>query len=535
MRIKNYSILWMMFFLLSTLCFGQLPFPNWPPYPDGTTQPYPYGTTYYNTYIAAQGGFFTPGQYWGTGWDTTYWPVPGTGTISKILTNNPLGGVTIRLQCGTYIDNLNIASSNNRIVGENYQCVNIIPLVSATPLIQFNASTLSASGMNFNELSDVSLSCTTAVACGDAIKVLGITTADQANDWIKVTRVYIVSTAINSAGTFGFLNGIDITNRTIWSMFDNVWIRGSRNNNVNVVPVSGTMPSGFAATNDVSFTHLASSGAFNYGFFLQSGNTVNPPEGYGIHDSNIEFNGWNTALISCAGVLFNGTSQIEITNTTFESNCVGNVGDATASDVRLTGTFNQAFGINDNTFNQSGAEAGVWNDTTQTIGTIDGNKFNGATVAVHTATTHALSSIQIGSNFTNGESYAFVADGGGLTHVFAPILGTLQPVTLSVKAAAGTGATTPVCAAAGICSPSFGQATFSSGTGTTTGDVFGIAWTQPFPHRVICLFSVLNQTTTTPFANGIYDSGTSTTSQGILFVTSALTVSNIYNVTWNCP
>jgi len=310
------------------------------------------------------------------------------------------GTAYIYLPCGTYVENVVIPVSNVRIEGADIGCVELEPANPALPVITIDATNSGQDGIGDDEVSDLMFVCPLHTVCGDGLKITGRTDINQPNDWHKFSRLGIYG---------GFQNGIDLAGRTIWSEFENIQVESASGNGINIAS-AGT-------NNQLSFRNVRVAHNWNYGIYVN--NTEKDLVNGVLFDKvNAEYNGNNTTLSNCAGIYLTGVSQVNIVNSYFEGNCESNTADKTLAEIRLTGTFNQSVNIENNVFNLQWTENGIWNDSIQTTGTYDGNKFTGSRVnglTIYIATQHSLSNVVVGTNFQSTPT--IVPDVNGNTHV----------------------------------------------------------------------------------------------------------------------
>ena len=321
-----------------------------------------------------------------------------TGSIQGAINSQP-GPVQIYLTCGTYTENIVITTSDVRLLGEERACVQIQPANPALPVITIDATNTGTTGMHFDEVSDLSITCPMNSACSDGLKIMGRLDINQPNDFHKFSRL----------GVYGpFQNGVNLAGRTIWTEFDNMEVSYARGNGINVV--SG------GVTNALTFRHVRV--AQNYGYGLYLNNTqADRAQGILFDTFNSEYNGQNTSLHDCAGIYITGVIQANIENSYFEGNCEGNTADNRAAELRITGTYANSVNVIDTAFNLQYGEGGIYNDAFLTTGTYSGNKFDTTTnnFTLYVATSHPASNVVIGANFNS--SPTIVPDGNGLTHV----------------------------------------------------------------------------------------------------------------------
>lgn len=333
------------------------------------------------------------------------------GSIQAAISSIPSGPVDVYLTCGTYVENIVITTSDVRIHGAERGCVILQPANPALPVITIDAT--NTNGIDFDEVSDLTISCPSGTSCSDGLKIMGRTDIGQINDFHKFSRL----------GVYGpFQNGINLAGRTIWSEFENLEVEYARQNGINIAS-AGT-------TNELTFRNTRS--AWNYGYGIYVNNTqVDLANGILFDTVNAEYNGQNTALSNCAGIYLTGVAQANIQNSYFEGNCQGNTADKTAAEVRLTGTFAQSVNITNSNFNLQYGEGGIYNDAFLTTGNYSGNKFDTSSnnFTIYIATSHAESSIVVGENFNSNP--IVVPDGNGVTHVrmLSPFAFDYQPVT----------------------------------------------------------------------------------------------------------
>jgi len=333
------------------------------------------------------------------------------GTIQAAINSVPSGPVDIFLPCGTYLENTVITTSDVRIHGQERGCVILQPADPTLPVITIDST--NTSGIAFNEVSDLTISCPFGTTCADGLKIMGRTDISQRNDFHKFSRL----------GVYGpFQNGIDLAGRTIWTQFENLEVEWARQNGINIAS-AGT-------TNELTFRNSRS--AWNNGYGIYVNNTqVDLANGILFDTVNVEYNGQNAGLHNCAGIYLTGVAQANIQNSYFEGNCQGNTADNTAAEVRLTGTFAQSVNITNSNFNLQYGEGGIYNDAFLTTGSYSGNKFDTSSnnFTIYIATSHAQSGVLVGENFNSNP--IVIADGNGATHVrmLAPFAFDYEPIT----------------------------------------------------------------------------------------------------------
>jgi hypothetical protein len=337
------------------------------------------------------------------------------GSIQAAINSFPGGPVEILLSCGTYTENIVITTSDVKIHGQERGCVVLQPADPTLPVITIDST--NTSGIDFDEVSDLTISCPFGTPCADGLKITGRTDINQRNDFHKFSRL----------GVYGpFKNGIDLAGRTIWTEFENLEVEYALQNGINVAS-AGT-------TNELTFRNTRS--AWNYGYGIYVNNTqVDLANGITFDTVNAEYNGQNTSLSNCAGIYLTGVAQANIQNSYFEGNCGGNTADKTAAELRLTGTFAQSVNITNSNFNLQYGEGGIYNDAFLTTGNYSGNKFDTSTnnFTIYIATSHPESSVVVGENFNSNP--IVVPDGNGVTHVrmLSPFAFDYQPITSVVS------------------------------------------------------------------------------------------------------
>jgi hypothetical protein len=307
------------------------------------------------------------------------------------------GSHEIYLPCGTYFVNLTINNSDTTIRGGGRDCTVLKPAVDGSPVIAINAMSKGSIGINHVTLSDLSINNQVGFVGADGIVIEGNNAIGQPNDRHQFRNLYIV----------GMRNNISILGRTIWTTFQNVVSEAAQND--------GLYSSTSAVVNFISFRDSRFAESRNYGIYWNNTN-ANPSLAIDFDHVNVEYNGQSGTLSNCAGLYATGLGQGEITNGSyFEGNCTWG-SDTNGADVRLTGTYAQAFSIRDTLM--QGTKNCIYNDAVLTTGRYEGNYLNAAGgPTIHTATSHALSHLTIGENYDNG-SHDFVSDSSGLTHVF---------------------------------------------------------------------------------------------------------------------
>ena len=313
--------------------------------------------------------------------------LPGNGTISAVLANNPTGNVRIRLACGSYYDNLRFAAVSNVVIqGAGTNCTNLYPLSSAPGYMVSIDNTNGA--MQYISLRDLTMTNQSGFTLTDGILITG--SQNNINDWH-----YFQNLIIN-----GFRNNLNITGRTIWTTFDNVHFASALNNGVNAATS--------AVVNHIAFRDGQVNNSANYGVYWANSNSQ-VSQSIDFDHFNVEANGQSGTLANCAGLYMNGVGAGSVTNSYFEANCT-TVPDGTGADVRLDGTYAQAFDIRSNLL-WSTTNYSILNTTTETTGTYEGNRFGGA-VNIKTVTQHVLSKIVVGANMLSGP-LTYVLDGSG--------------------------------------------------------------------------------------------------------------------------
>lgn len=306
----------------------------------------------------------------------------------------------IYLPCGTYVENVVIATSDIRIEGAELGCVQLQPANPALPVISIDATNAGQTGIGFDEVSNLTITCPSGETCDDGLKIVGRTDIWQPNDWHRFVRL-----DINGA----FENGIDVAGRTIWTEFENIYIASARGNGISIAS-AGT-------TNHTSFRNVRAADSWNYGIYINN-TQIDLINGLEFDQTDVEYNGNNPSLTNCAGMYLTGVSQVNIVNSYFEANCAPNKADQKLAEIRLTGTYNQSVNIRNCVFNLQYRENGIYNDSLQTTGMYDGNKFTGSGengMTIYIATHHYMSNIVVGANFSSTPT--IVPDNTGHTHV----------------------------------------------------------------------------------------------------------------------
>jgi hypothetical protein len=111
-----------------------------------------------------------------------------------------------------------------------------------------------------------------------------------------------------------------------------------------------------------------------------------------------------------------------------------------------------------------------------------------------------------------------------------------QAVTFTIQAAAGTGATTPVCAAGFACTPNYGSLTFTSGSAAlAVGDIVKVSWTNVFLHKSVCVVQGVDNTASgTVLTTLAVDGGSATTTAAFFYTSTALAASHSIGMNYVC-
>lgn len=311
--------------------------------------------------------------------------------------NAAAGAYEVYLPCGTYFVNLIISNSDTTIRGGGRDCTVLKPALDGSPVIAIDATSKGSIGINHVTVSDLSIHNQPGFAGADGIVIEGNNAIAQPNDRHQFRNLYIV----------GMRNNISILGRTIWTSFQNITSEEAQND--------GLYASTSAAVNFVSFRDSRFAENKNYGVYWNNTN-ANPSLAIDFDHVNVEYNGQSGTLTDCAGLYATGIGEGEITNGSyFEGNCTWG-SDTNGSDVRLTGTYAQAFSIRDTLM--QGTKNSIYNDAVLTTGKYEGNYLNAVGgYTIHTATSHTLSHLTIGVNYDNG-AHDFVPDSTSVTHVF---------------------------------------------------------------------------------------------------------------------
>src|SRR5580698_5043834 len=109
------------------------------------------------------------------------------GTIQAAINSVPGGPVEVFLTCGTYLENIVITTSDVRIHGAERGCVILQPADPTLPVITIDST--NTSGIDFDEVSDLTISCPFGTPCADGLKITGRTDINQRNDFHKFSRL----------------------------------------------------------------------------------------------------------------------------------------------------------------------------------------------------------------------------------------------------------------------------------------------------------------------------------------------------------
>lgn len=356
----------------------------------------------------------------------------GPGVLISGVAPTAPGGLSASLsatgptqaQCGTFTDNISITANPLELFGAGTEqnCAVLQPLVPATDLFTIDASSSgNTSGTAFRNFD---VNCPSGT-CGNIITVKGRTDQNQPNDWLSFKRIYGSQFGINTTGTAGFANGVVMTGRTIFSVFEQLRINNTRGDGWRATETGGVV--GPNNANYINYSQFF--GNFGYGMRWDTAGAVTLSEADVVMNTDIESNGQNTTLSPCAGALVSGVYLLGFYHSAFENNC-HNSTDPNSAQARITGTTSVPYFVNfvGNDFNMTPGSAhyGIFADATRSGGVIVANRFGqgGATAPIHIAAQSLDSLWEIGVNEGMGK-VDVISDGGAYTHVTAPAFGVI--------------------------------------------------------------------------------------------------------------
>jgi hypothetical protein len=217
----------------------------------------------------------------------------------------------------------------------------------------------------------------------------------------------------------------------LWDTFQNVVVETAQQ--------VGIVFNTSAVVNFITFRDTRVALSQQWGIYFNNSN-ANPSLAIDFDHVNVEYNGAQTSLANCAGLYLTGVGEGSIRgNSYFEGNCLSN-SFSNAADIRLTGTYVQAFSVL-NTLMQASPN-GIYNDATLSTGVYEGNYFNPVGFqSITVNTTNAASHITIGNNYNLGTnnivtpSKVFIRaeqDTGGDTLTGSGIF--INPLTMTISA-----------------------------------------------------------------------------------------------------
>ena len=99
------------------------------------------------------------------------------GSIQAAINVPSTGSVFIYLPCGTYVENIVIATSDIRIVGAERGCVQLEPADPSLPVVSIDATNSGQIGIGYDEISDLTITCPSGSTCNDGLKSRAVPTS----------------------------------------------------------------------------------------------------------------------------------------------------------------------------------------------------------------------------------------------------------------------------------------------------------------------------------------------------------------------
>lgn len=329
-----------------------------------------------------------------------------------------LGGLPgkVIIPVGTYTDNIVITQSVTLEGVDQDGCV-INPLSTSSPVISIDGT--SVGSIDGVRISNLTLP-TPAGTASDGIRITGKQNSNEVTDHIILENIVIGSKfTVNTTGN-GFANGLSITGRTIYSVFNKVICNGNKVN-LNINETSGTP----GPVNLNLFLSCQFNNAFNYGKSINTSASTNPSVAVSFINCEATANCQNTVLTPAAGILIQNVWGVNFYNQYTEANCPLSA-DANSAHLRITGNQVTPNGVSIFGwvffYGASPAKFGILNDATASVGEYHNIQFfsgPAGTANVKLANTSIDSHIIIGSARNMGLPI-IVPDTFGTTHVSIP-------------------------------------------------------------------------------------------------------------------
>jgi hypothetical protein len=288
------------------------------------------------------------------------------------------------------------------------------------------------------------------------------------------------------------------------------------------------------------------------GLFVGTGLQVN----FNVTDSSFDNNGPTgcTSGLGCSWQIQNGTSTSQNVVAmkggyiTAQDHWIQNFGTFHASGNYVTGGQSAAvLGYlvdNENAANFT-VNGGQWFDSSTTTGCITNPSGQlSSWYGVLTTAPGACANAGLQGPIVLFDRFGTIATPSTVFARNAAITGTVtatgfssnQAVTFTIQAAAGTGATTPVCAAGFACTPNYGSLTFTSGSAAlAVGDIVKVSWTNVFLHKSVCVVQGVDNTASgTVLTTLAVDGGSATTTAAFFYTSTPLAASHSIGMDYVC-
>lgn len=306
-----------------------------------------------------------------------------TMAFSKSLAALPSSGGTIIIPGGTYRTNLAISRSHVSLLGVGRRATILQPATNA-PVVTFDAT---AGSIESNSICDLGFDATATAFTSPAVQIQG----SNVNDWILVRRFWMN----------GFTKSVNVTGRTIWSIFRDGEIANDLSSVAAFCVVTGNV------VNHLMVDHVRAGQGAGDGFLFSATGGQNFFTIKLLH-ANPEGN-------PGAGIHFTNVDASEIDTCYIEANAVG---------VKIDGTWARGVNIHGSLIWGTGQNTAIQNHATLTTGSYTGNFLDTSSAPNNTidiATTHADSHLLIASNYESGKNHSVTVDVNGATHVsFGP-------------------------------------------------------------------------------------------------------------------
>lgn len=250
---------------------------------------------------------------------------------------------------GTYLFNISIANGMVNITGESKTKTIFTPAVDEKAVIELNSATVNLTNSSFCNFSLLNKSTFTKT---DGIKITG----ENENDRHTFRDIIIDN---------GFLHSIYIPGRTIWSLFENVWINGSLH--------SGIAMTGSTTKNLNTFSNVTVRSGKRYAVYTSAadgGTDANHTyKSNAFINCNFENNCQDTTISNQAAVY-----MYNLDNTTFLNCYIENNKNTTSTCYGIMSNGKYTRGLNIQGCLIWGQDYGVFINSLAMSGTIAGNR-----------------------------------------------------------------------------------------------------------------------------------------------------------------